>query len=162
MIVQEWRSGGERAGSPSRKLHLRSPTEACNEASWDLAIVLPRTRTATQIVRQILSDGRPACMLVPSDLAHLAAQEPNGSFDPKIYTCVRECAKISLLSAGMVWLITPNVGASQHQVFAGEETPGVKWNPAIGTRAECGCQSNRLRWLRRRPSTSRSASLRAL
>ena len=74
----------------------------------------------------------------------MAAQDADGSFDPQIDQRVRDSAKISLLSAGMVWLITPEVRATQHQVFAGEETPDVTWNPAIGTRAE---------WVSEQPAT---------
>ena len=71
--VKAWRGGGSYLN--------RSPKSASVDKSWRFAIAIPRADNATETCRMIINSGRPACVLLPSDLVHYVPQNMDSMFD---------------------------------------------------------------------------------
>ena len=65
-----------------------------------LAFVIPRADEATEAAARVLRDGRPACILLPTDLVHYmyCAPKVDGSWDSAIEEMIGEAKKIQLIA----------------------------------------------------------------
>ena len=95
--VQSWRAS-------RNALVQRATKETFNDRSWTFGIIVPRAERATEVARKALADGRPVCILMPTDLVHYTAQEQDGTFDPAMTMAINEAAKLSLMTPGLTWL----------------------------------------------------------
>ena len=82
----------------------RAPKENFRDKSWKLALLIPRAERATEVARQALADGRPACILMPSNLVHYTAQETDGTFNPHIAASIAGAAKLTFMTPCMTWV----------------------------------------------------------
>ena len=85
----------------------------------------------------MLRDGRPSCILMPTDLVHYVAQKNDGSWDTDVQAKIRDAAKIQLMTPLLTWIVH-DTGLKQHSVFpAQSETrppgPTNGWTAAVGT-----------------------------
>ena len=126
--------------SGASRMHLRAPKESFQNKQWKYAVLIPRADTATDTLRDAINDGRPACVLVPTDIVPYAAQNRDGTFDMDIAKTIADAKKISLCSPLMTWVCL-NVGLEHDVVYAGEgkaspPAGAASWSPLVGTRAD--------------------------
>ena len=84
--VKAWRRGGTYVS--------RSPKSACVDKSWRFAIAIPRADNATNTCRMLIESGRPACVLLPSDLVHYVPQNMDGTFNATMTAAIEKSAEI--------------------------------------------------------------------
>ena len=120
------------------RISTRGPKEAFNDASWNVGVVAPRAEDATAVAARAAVDGRPICVLVPTDLVAYIAQKHDGTFDTQIQEAVSNSAKLQIMATLHTWLAF-NTGIEANDVFVGEATGtpdiAVEW-PELGTSAE--------------------------
>ena len=102
---------------------------------------MPRAEEATRVAAAVARDGRPACIMVPTDLVQYIAQNNDGSFDRQVQRRVEEAAKIQVCSALVTW-ISFDGGFTKDEVHlqetAKEQPPGPStgWFSDVGTLPE--------------------------
>ena len=79
--LQAWRR-------PTTAIINRAPKADAMSARYDIAIVIPRAKRATIEVALLLKTSKPACILVPTDLVHYIAQQPDGTTDKQLEAAV--------------------------------------------------------------------------
>ena len=67
--------------------------------------MVPQSDNATIIVRMVMADKRPWCLLIPTDLIHYTSQNVGGGFDKLLRQKVEAADKIALSAAGCTWLM---------------------------------------------------------
>lgn len=92
--VQSWRTS-------RNALVQRTTKDTFNDHSWTFGIVVPKAERATEVARKALVDGRPVCILMPTDLVHYTAQEQDGTFDPALTMAINKAVKLSLMRPGL-------------------------------------------------------------
>ena len=112
--VQQWRTH-------SNALHTRHPKEALTNKSWHLGILMPRADQATTMARKALRDKRSICILVPTDLVHLIAQQLDGSFDKATQAVIAKTTKVQLMAPLHTWIIA-NVPGASVAIYIGQGT----------------------------------------
>ena len=112
--LQAWRK-------PTNAIVTRSPRDAFDRP-FDLAVLIPRAEQATSVARSAIKAGRPACILVPTDLVPYVAQEQDGSFDSLTSEIVAAAPKISICAPLMTWVIIGIPEVTDDAVYAGEST----------------------------------------
>ena len=110
--VKLWRGGGMYIN--------RSPKSACLDKSWRFAIAIPRADTATETCRMIIKSGRPACVLMPSDLVHYVPQNMDGTFDANLTSAIDSAPKYTILAANLTWVMFGIPDALKHMVCINE------------------------------------------
>lgn len=90
-IVQEHKSSG-------RVIYVRAPKDSFGNPVLKMAVLLPRTENVTEVARQAIKDGRPACILMPTELVYYTAQETDGSFNDKYVAAIKGAKKITLMA----------------------------------------------------------------
>ena len=110
--LQAWRK-------PTNAIVTRSPRDAFDRP-FDLAVLIPRAEQATSVARSAIKAGRPACILVPTDLVPYVAQEQDGSFDSLTSEIVAAAPKISICAPLMTWVIIGIPEVTDDAVYAGE------------------------------------------
>lgn len=121
-------------------IYNRAPKESFNNPAWRFAVLLPRVENATSTARQAIDDGRPACILMPTELVYYTAQEQDESFNEKYIQAVKSARKITLMATDSTWLCI-NSGIVANDVRSAEtqtKPPGPTkgWTPAVGTLSE--------------------------
>ena len=86
--------------------------------------MIPRADEATEAAARVLRDGRPACILLPTDLVHYmyCAQKVDGSWDSAIEEIIGEAKKIQLTAPLLTWIIH-KTGMREHLVFPVQSGP---------------------------------------
>jgi len=119
------------------KILARAPKEALNNPVWQLAILMPRTEDATDVARRAIDDGRPACILMPTELMYYIAQEKDRTFNPKYVKTIKAAQKITLMANDTTWLCI-GTSITRNDVRVGEARtkppgPSEGWTVAVGT-----------------------------
>ena len=119
------------------RVYTRGVGESIGNPAWKLAFVIPRADEATEVAARVLRDGRPACVLLPTDLVHYCAQKVDGSWDSKIEKMIGEAKKIQLTAPLLTWIVH-KAGMREHHVFPVQSAtvppgPTNGWTPAVGT-----------------------------
>ena len=128
--VQEWKA-------LSDAIHTRHPKEALGNKKWELGIIMPRADQATKMAAKALATGRPICILMPTDIVHLIAQNLDGSTDKATQASVDAADKVQLMAPLHTWLVA-NIPDSKSAVYIGEAAtppPGIgkQANAKVGT-----------------------------
>ena len=110
--VQAWRT-------PRNAIIKRAVKETLSQQNWEFAVLMPRSERATAVAQRIIQDGRPACILMPTDLVHYTAQQQDGSFDLKITEAIQAATKLQLMTPCMTWVCL-NVDGMRNDVFINE------------------------------------------
>ena len=66
--------------------------------------MMPRTENATEVARKAIDDGRPACVLMPTELVYYTAQERDRTFNPRYVDAIKGAKKITLMATDTTWL----------------------------------------------------------
>ena len=98
----------------------RSPKSACVDKSWRFAIAIPRADNATNTCRMLIESGRPACVLLPSDLVHYVPQNMDGTFNATMTAAIEKAPKYTILSANLTWVMFGIPDAPKHMVCMSE------------------------------------------
>ena len=98
---------------------------------------MPRADQATKMAAKALATGQPICILMPTDIVHLIAQNLDGSTDGTTQSIVDAVNKVQLMAPLHTWLIA-NVPDSRSAVYIGEAAtppPGIERqaNAEVGT-----------------------------
>ena len=132
-IVQDYKSDRS-------KIYVRAPKESFNNPAWQVAVLMPRTENATEVARKAIDDGRPACVLMPTELVYYTAQERDGTFGAKYVNAIKEAKKLTLMATDTTWLCL-GTGIPANDVRSGETNtrppgPAAGWTPAVGSLEE--------------------------
>ena len=131
--VQEYKSSRD-------KVRVRAPKESFADPAWGLAILMPRTENATAVARNVIDDGRAACVLMPTELVYYTAQEKDRSFNTKYVDAIKSATKITLMANDSTWVCF-GTSITRNDVRVGEtltKPPGPTkgWTLAVGTLQE--------------------------
>ena len=136
------------------KVVTASPPRGPLNKTWSFAIVLPRPERAVESIREILHDGRPAAVLMPSDLVHRVPQNADRTTSKVLADALGKTKKINFMHSGMTWIVSPAFNLTHHEVYAGETKTATKPPPPPGADGSFKASVGTLEeWIQEQPAS---------